>query len=114
MQWHLIIEEFGPTMENIKGPKNIVADTLSHLKMTSDTESLDSEPWLIVMVSILMTFQKIPFQSCIPYLIMNKRKIKLFLSKHKLQLVHTLLKSFDNFRMNTGMVDTVPLIIWLL
>jgi hypothetical protein len=36
-------------------------------------------------------------------LIMKKRKIKLFLSKHKLQLVHTLLKSFDNFRMNTGM-----------
>jgi hypothetical protein len=41
MQWHLIIEEFGPTMEYIKGPKNIVADTLSHLEMTSDTESLD-------------------------------------------------------------------------
>jgi hypothetical protein len=28
-------------MEYIKGPKNIVADTLSHLEMTSDTESLD-------------------------------------------------------------------------
>jgi hypothetical protein len=41
MRWCLIIEEFGPTMEYIKGPKNIVADTLSHLKMTSDTESLD-------------------------------------------------------------------------
>jgi hypothetical protein len=41
MQWHLIIEEFGPTMEYIKGPKNIVADTLSRLEMTSDTESLD-------------------------------------------------------------------------
>jgi hypothetical protein len=42
MRWrHLIIEEFGPTMEYIKGPKNIVADTLSHLEMTSDTESLD-------------------------------------------------------------------------
>jgi hypothetical protein len=41
MQWHLIIEEFGPTMEYIRGPKNVVADTLSHLKMTSDTESLD-------------------------------------------------------------------------
>ena len=41
MQWHLIIEEFGPTMEYIKGPKNIVADTLSHLEMTSNTESLD-------------------------------------------------------------------------
>jgi hypothetical protein len=41
MQWRLIIEEFGPTMEYIKGPKNIVADTLSRLEMTSDTESLD-------------------------------------------------------------------------
>jgi hypothetical protein len=42
MQWHLIIEEFGPTMEYIKGPeKNIVANALSHLEMTSDTESLD-------------------------------------------------------------------------
>ncbi len=28
-------------MEYIKGPKNIVADTLSHLKMTSNMESLD-------------------------------------------------------------------------
>jgi hypothetical protein len=28
-------------MEYIKGPKNIVADTLSRLKMSSDMESLD-------------------------------------------------------------------------
>jgi hypothetical protein len=41
MRWRLITEEFGPTMEYIKGPKNIVADTLSRLEMTSDTESLD-------------------------------------------------------------------------
>jgi hypothetical protein len=41
MQWHLIIEEFGPTMEYIKGSKNIVADTLSCLEMASDMESLD-------------------------------------------------------------------------
>jgi hypothetical protein len=41
MRWHLIIEEFRPTMEYIKGPKNIVADTLSCLEMTSDMESLD-------------------------------------------------------------------------
>jgi hypothetical protein len=41
MQWHLIIEEIGPTMEYIKGPRNIVANTLSHLEMTSNTESLD-------------------------------------------------------------------------
>jgi hypothetical protein len=36
------MEEFGPTMEYIKGPKNIVTNTLSHLKMTSNTESLDT------------------------------------------------------------------------
>jgi hypothetical protein len=41
MQWHLIIEEFGPTMEYIKGPKNIVANTLSYLEMTSNMESFD-------------------------------------------------------------------------
>jgi hypothetical protein len=41
MRWCLIIEEFGPTMEYIIGPKNIVANTLSHLEMTSDTKSLD-------------------------------------------------------------------------
>jgi hypothetical protein len=41
MQWHLITEEFRPTMEYIKGPNNIVTNTLSHLKMTSNTESLD-------------------------------------------------------------------------
>jgi hypothetical protein len=41
MQWHLIIEEFRPTMEYIKGPKNIVTDTLTCLEMTSNTEYLD-------------------------------------------------------------------------
>jgi hypothetical protein len=41
MQWRLIIEDFGPTMKYIKGPKNIVANTLSHLEMISDMESLD-------------------------------------------------------------------------
>jgi hypothetical protein len=38
---HLIIEEFRPTMEYIKGPKNIVANTLICLEMTSNMESLD-------------------------------------------------------------------------
>ena len=41
----MITEEFGPTMECIKGPKNIVADTLSHIKITSDMESLDMTDW---------------------------------------------------------------------
>jgi hypothetical protein len=41
IRWCLIIEEFGPTVKNIKGPKNVIADTLSHLKMTSNAESRD-------------------------------------------------------------------------
>jgi hypothetical protein len=41
MQWHLIKEEFGPTMEYIEDPKNIVANNLSCLEMTSNTETLD-------------------------------------------------------------------------
>ena len=31
----LLIEEFGPTIEYIKGPKNIVADALSRLDLVS-------------------------------------------------------------------------------
>jgi hypothetical protein len=41
IQWCLIIEEFEPTMEYIKGPKNIVTNTLSHLEMMSHMEYLD-------------------------------------------------------------------------
>jgi hypothetical protein len=33
MRWHLLIEEFGPTIQYIKGPKNVVADALSHLEL---------------------------------------------------------------------------------
>ena len=35
MRWQLLIEEFGPTIEYIKGPKNIVADVLSRLDLVS-------------------------------------------------------------------------------
>jgi len=41
MRWRLIIEECGPTIEYTKGPKNVVADILSCLEMTSSLESLD-------------------------------------------------------------------------
>ena len=33
MRWHLIIEEFGPELTYIKGPKNVVADALSRLDL---------------------------------------------------------------------------------
>ena len=35
MRWQLLIEEFGPTIEYIKGPKNIVAHALSRLNLVS-------------------------------------------------------------------------------
>ena len=35
MRWQLLIEEFGPTIEYIKGPKNIIADALSRLNLVS-------------------------------------------------------------------------------
>jgi hypothetical protein len=41
MRWCLIIEEFGQTIQYIEGPKNIVANTLSHLDILPDEESLD-------------------------------------------------------------------------
>ena len=33
MRWRLLMEEFGPTIEYIKGPKNIVANVLSRLDL---------------------------------------------------------------------------------
>ena len=35
MRWRLLIEEFGPTIECTKGPKNIVANVLSRLDLVS-------------------------------------------------------------------------------
>ena len=35
MQWCLLIEEFGPIIEYIKGPKNFVANVLSRLDLIS-------------------------------------------------------------------------------
>jgi hypothetical protein len=73
MQWHLIIEEFGPTMEYIKGPKIIIANTLSCLKMASNTESLDMADCYGV------NSDDLPDDAfLVLYLIANKRKIKLF------------------------------------
>mgnify|MGYP000620621369 CR=1 FL=1 len=38
MRWRLILEEYGPTFQYVKGEKNIVADTLSRLNFNSETE----------------------------------------------------------------------------
>ena len=35
MRWRLLIKEFGPTIEYIKGPKNIIANALSRLDLIS-------------------------------------------------------------------------------
>jgi hypothetical protein len=41
MTWRLLIEEFGPTIHYIKGPKNVVADALSRLDLMSPTTDLN-------------------------------------------------------------------------
>ena len=40
MRWQLLIEEFGPTIKYIKGPKNIVANALSRLDFVSSPSNL--------------------------------------------------------------------------
>jgi hypothetical protein len=41
MRWRLIIEEFGPDLNYVKGEKNIVADALSRLELKDDKPSSD-------------------------------------------------------------------------
>ena len=40
MRWWLLIEEFGPTIKYIKGPKNTVANVLSRLDLVSSPSNL--------------------------------------------------------------------------
>ena len=40
MRWWLLIEEFGPTIEYVKGPKNIVANALSRLNLVSSPSTV--------------------------------------------------------------------------
>ena len=40
MRWRLLIEEFRPTIEYIKGPKNIVANALSRLDLVTSPSNL--------------------------------------------------------------------------
>jgi hypothetical protein len=38
MIWRLVLEEFGPDLQYIKGTHNIIADALSHLPIDNDQE----------------------------------------------------------------------------
>ena len=38
MRWRLVLEEFGPELNYIKGENNVVADALSRLDMDTDKE----------------------------------------------------------------------------
>ena len=40
MRWQLLIKEFGPTIQYIKGPKNIIADALSRLDLLSSPSNV--------------------------------------------------------------------------
>ena len=44
MRWWLLIEEFGPTIEDIKGPKNIIANMLSRLDLVSSPSNPQDMP----------------------------------------------------------------------
>ena len=43
MRWMLLLEEYGPEIKYIKGPKNVVADALSSLSKPCDiVDSIDA------------------------------------------------------------------------
>jgi hypothetical protein len=38
MRWRLVLEEFGPDLQHIKGERNVVADALSLLEIDDEPE----------------------------------------------------------------------------
>ena len=56
--WRLLIEEFGPTFEHIKGEKNVIADALSWLDANFN-EKLPANPLNDNMAYIFMTKEDI-------------------------------------------------------
>jgi hypothetical protein len=46
MRWRLILEEYGPELKYIKGERNIVADALSRLDMSSDKSHNSEETYM--------------------------------------------------------------------
>ena len=77
MRWRLLIKEFGPTIEYIKGPKNIIADVLSRLNLVSSPNNVQD------MANCYGLYKDdLPsdaFRSPTNLSIANKTKIKLFL-----------------------------------
>jgi hypothetical protein len=43
MRWRLLIEEYGPTLDYVKGVTNVVADALSHLNL-SPSVVMEADP----------------------------------------------------------------------
>ena len=51
MRWRLILEEFGPDIQHIKGEDNVVADAISRLPMSELTER-DMQPFVLVAAAL--------------------------------------------------------------
>jgi hypothetical protein len=50
--WCLLIKEFGPKIQYIKGPKNVIANTLSWLDLlspTGPTEQVDTAEFYVLI-----------------------------------------------------------------
>ena len=92
MRWRLLIKEFGPTIEYIKGPKNIIADVLSRLNLVSSPNNVQD------MANCYGLYKDdLPsdaFRSPINLSIVNKIKIKLFLLPLNKVQSNICLKSF--------------------
>ena len=51
LRWRLIIEEYGPGIEYIKGEKNIVADALSRLPLNGNQDNTQNPTYQKEIVS---------------------------------------------------------------
>ena len=64
IRWRLIIEEYGPDLRYIQGPKNIVADALSRLGLKDNPEFNDKlEQFLFYEEQIMATNDHVPIKS---------------------------------------------------
>ena len=56
MQWRLILEEYGPDLQYIKGENNIVADALSCLDLDTSTSPLINQQEIMLILECYDTF----------------------------------------------------------